>query len=633
MKHRGMAGLVALSAWIAWSASADEPGGSGGPGPWIELDEVVVVALPVARRPGQMASAVDVVAGDDPRLAGAVALDQMLDQVPGVDLLGDRTLGADMQINLRGLTPGRLSKRTLVLVDGRRVADLYQGGVDYFGLAPMGLERIEVLRGPASYAFGSGAMGGVVNLVGRTAQDAPAPFLETRVAGGSDRTWQGRAVAGAREGAWDALGAVTYYRTDGYLRRAADGRRRDGSWWGGEGNLGWSPGEQDHLRLHLGVSGAEGRDESADRESTRNHQNLSWEHRWDGAVLRDAQVRLIRQADRLEYDWVYPGVGRYDLDLYSLDVRQTLAWEDRVRAAVGVDTRREAVDVRDVEVSVDRAEATFGAFSEGDLRLTERTVLNAGVRWDKVEGFEGEWSPRLGLTVQPVREIELYGSAGRAFRGPSVSDRYARNSFMGMLFVGNPELTPERLRAYELGARVRAGSVARFEATAFHNDLQDGFEFVLDEDGVFRNQNVSSLRNHGVELSAEIELGHGFALAGHHTWTDGQYGRHPVNPDIEGKRPAFLARHKSGGGLRWREGRNEHGVSVRYVGERFGDARNTDAQRIGSHLTVGWRSRVPLGKGTLATLDVENLLDRDGDVLPGVPAPGIRAMVGLEQVF
>ena len=94
-----------------------------------------------------------------------MAPDQAVNTLPGVfDTRGKGLTDTLSSINLRGL-PGQ--SRTLVLLDGMPLNSAYTGNVQFGGLAPEDIGRMEVIRGPFSSLYGGYAMGGVVNILTR----------------------------------------------------------------------------------------------------------------------------------------------------------------------------------------------------------------------------------------------------------------------------------------------------------------------------------------------------------------------------------------------------------------------------------------------------------------------------------
>jgi hemoglobin/transferrin/lactoferrin receptor protein len=207
-------GLVLFAPW----ARATTPDDS--------IEEILVVGARLPQPAADVAATVDVISRDELLQSLVVRTSDVVRYVPGVSLSQGGTRFGDSDFTIRGLS----GNRVLQLVDGIPVADQFDVGdfsdatQDY--LVPDAIERIEILRGPASSLFGSDALGGVVAVVTRDPDD----FLEgqsMRVAGSS--TYSGaddsRIVNGAIAASGDRLAGVLHLsRLDGHeLDHAASG--------------------------------------------------------------------------------------------------------------------------------------------------------------------------------------------------------------------------------------------------------------------------------------------------------------------------------------------------------------------------------------------------------------------------
>jgi outer membrane receptor for ferrienterochelin and colicins len=136
------------------------------------------ITLSVATRseqpPEEAPGAVSIITGDDIRAMGARTLEEALEAVPGVDVTID-ALGRP-RITMRGLPSGGTggaSENVVILMNGQRIDDPIEGGATSleFTTPTANIQKIEVLRGPGSALYGSGAMGGVINIITFTQRD------------------------------------------------------------------------------------------------------------------------------------------------------------------------------------------------------------------------------------------------------------------------------------------------------------------------------------------------------------------------------------------------------------------------------------------------------------------------------
>lgn len=595
-----------------------------------ELPELIVSATRTEKRPIDVPASVEILGADAIRRAAPINVDELFKTVVGVDLQGSGFPGSEVKLNLRGLTPGFQSKRVLVLVDGRRINEQFQGNVDFALLSADNVERIEIVRGPASALYGSNAQGGVINIV--TRKGGEEPDGRVRFLAGGDATYHVRAGASGRAGRFDYAAEGSHVETDGYGKNG-DGTARD--WEAGNlaGNVGWALSRETSLRFHFGAYEAEGTDENSDRDVDRDHQSLQLEREWGEGGSR-LEVLVYRNAEDSHYDWKFPGEGVYRQETFGGHAQCTRRTGPRHRWTGGAELRRDDVNADDVQGKIDEHDTTAGLYLQDEVRLGRAWELTVGVRYDNNEDYDDETSPRFGVLWRVSDEAECYASVNRAHRAPALSDRFVRTEFGGSLFEGNPDLDPETLTAYEIGARQRWGTDVALSLAAFFNDLEDSFDFIEGEDGVFRPRNVSEARTLGIEASLNWRITRRLTSFFNYAFTDGEYETFPADREVEGNRLAYLAEHKASAGLSFEAGRwGGHSVTCRYVDDRYGDAQNSASRAMAEHVVFDWRSRVPLSGGIEAILNIDNLLDEHYEDFPGRAAPGATFLAGVEAVF
>ncbi len=621
----GCRALALAVGWgVAWGVAAEEvPADLAG----LPLEPLVVVGR-VAQSPWDLPGAVGVVDADALQLRDPWRAADALRTLPGVDVQGSAYPGTPVKPILRGQSPGLISKRILVLVDGRRVTDPFQGGVEFGLLDADAIERIEVLRGPASALYGSDAVAGVINII--TRRGGPTPETTLRGVGGPDGLWRAQVAHGARQGHADYFVTASTLHTDG-ARRNPDGTRRDWHEARIAGNIGQDLGDGQELRAWAGYYEAEGRDDNSDRDIQKDHQQLEWSRQGSGAREARLTARVWRNGDDQRYDWTYPGVGRYDMQTLGADVQQSLWAHPRHRVTLGVDVRRESVDAGDVGLAIREDVDTVGAYVQDEWWMVDTLALTLGGRFDYDRDFGENVSPRAALLWRPDPRLEAFAGVARAYRAPSLSDRYFRGEFFGRVFEGNPDLDPETLMAYEIGARWRPASRLRLELTGFYNDLEDAFEFAPDEDGVYRNRNIARSHTVGLESGLRLLIVERLEAFVNHTYVEGELDRFPPDPAVEGNRLPYLAPHTFAAGLTWTDPRGgRHALTGRHVASRYSDDANSPDRKVEAYTVFDWRSRVPVGGQAALTLGVDNLFDESYTEFYGIRQPGVTVFGGFE---
>ena len=125
------------------------------------LETIVVTATRTPVPLSEVPASVSVVTKEDIAKRNVQSVDSALDLVPGLYDKHAKPLDTTSSVVLRGIPD---QKRNLVLLDGQPMNDAYTGVVNWNGMLPENIEKIEVARGPFSSLYGGNAMGGVVNI-------------------------------------------------------------------------------------------------------------------------------------------------------------------------------------------------------------------------------------------------------------------------------------------------------------------------------------------------------------------------------------------------------------------------------------------------------------------------------------
>jgi hemoglobin/transferrin/lactoferrin receptor protein len=565
------------------------------------IEEIVVVASRHPQPVADVTASVSVV--DRDALAARIARDiaDVVEALPGVSAAGGDTRFAADGPRIRGLGGNRVAVKAdgAPLPAGFAVGAFSAAGRDF--ITPATLERVEVLKGPASSLHGSDALGGVVAL---TSLD-PAEIVA-----GSGRDWQAGAGVdyhGADAGrtlslhaAWsDANGGVLVHagrRHAAEVDNAAGGIRDDRDLerdvrfakvthsWPGTGaqdtrlelvHERFEEAVQADLRTVLGYGRRFATTTSLRADDTRRGRRLVGSLEFpapfvDAAVLRAWHVHAGTDQFTFEsragsapssisrrFRYAHEGAGA------ELDARRTLS-------VLGVDhgvgfglqyTSADIADRRDGEQVVlatgARSNVVLGErFPVRDFPLTEtrslgayvfdevavlpRLVLIPGARIDRfvvdarndpvyaednpraapVDVDVSHVSPRLAARLRVDDSWTLHVQVASGFRAPPFDDVNIGLDLpaLGVRAIPNPDLRPERMRAYEVGARCRSPlpgldcELALFTARS-RDFIESRVNLGPDTDGtlVFQSRNVRRTRIDGVEAGLRQDLG---AVAG-----------------------------------------------------------------------------------------------------------------------
>ncbi|MFU8780746.1 MAG: TonB-dependent receptor plug domain-containing protein [Kiritimatiellia bacterium] len=562
-------------------------------------------------------------------LHGPLTVDGALRTLPGLEIQSSGAPADNIKINMRGLTSGFQTKRVLVLQDGRRINEQYQGNAEFMTLPVTHIDRIEVVRGPGSALYGSGAMGGVMQIFSRQGSSPPETALSTSY--GTFNTRQANLRHGNARHTFDYAFASGWMETDGWLERP-DGTTLNWRNAHFDVNAGWQPNADTDIRFFTGAYQGEGNEFNNARKARKDYQMLVWNQATPSAKDGQLTVRIYRNGQRDRYDWLYPGEGHYNQNTLAAELIHGIWVNPQHRITLGGEVRQDSVDVEEVTATVDESNLVMAMFAQDEWFVHDKLRLQVGLRVDRDMDYDTTFSPRVAALYKTSSQAELYASYNRAHRAPALSDRFASAVFFNMLFIGNPDLTPETLDAFEVGLRYRPNQRIQTAIALFWNEMRDSFEAVyVPERNALRPENISNTRTYGAELEARIKLGDPVSLFASYTFTEGEYTSDP-RPAVEGKRVTYLAKHKANGGLSLDAGRaGTHEAVVVFAGDRYTDI--TNETKLDAYTLAHWSSRLAIAPHTWLRLNINNITDTSYRHFAPYEQPGRSIMGTLEWIF
>lgn len=511
--------------------------------PITELPETVVTATRIPTPTERVPAAVTVITRADIEERGYQTLAEALRTVPGMNVVALGGPGQQTSAFVRGAN----SNHVLVLLDGVPIHDPSEpnGAFNFGNDLLFDIERIEVVRGPASSLYGSGAIGGVINLVSRRAAPGRTVQYYGEAAGGTERTLRGGLGAMGQAGAVDYLVSTNGLSTRGFditpRRLAGDTGERDGLRAGAatarfgvqldagtriEALLRWREMRSDFDNVPRDDPNMEANDRRWYGQ-LRGETTLAggaWTTGLRAAVTQDRRIYTNRPdarsssntrdtyaGERLTLDWGNRiRLGDLGPLADSAFAFGATFFEDRVESGFGSGAFRTTTDAR----------AQSGAVHAGwQAQLIERLDISFGLRRDEAEDFDGFTSWRAGAVYAlPEISSRLRVAAGTAFRAPTLYQRFGRST----TFRGNPNLQPEDSFGWELGAETDIAGFGRpdfatFSATWFESRVNNLINF---------NRSFSTLENlqradiEGAELGLTLRLAAWLDLRGSWTITD-----------------------------------------------------------------------------------------------------------------
>jgi vitamin B12 transporter len=456
--------LLAVAAACACSAAVAQTA----------LDPVVVTGTrepePLARVAG------DVVVIDAQRIRDSTAdsLEDLLRREAGVQVSRSGGPGQVATVFIRGAS----ASNTVVLIDGVRVGSATVGQVEFESIGLSQIERIEVLRGPASSLYGADAVGGVIQIFTRRGDGEPRVTANAAIGGYGSR--EGNVGVSGSSGAFDyaaALGSESSRGVSalkpgdqfGNFNPDDDGYRRDT----GQLKLGYTPVAGHRIGLSVVASRLNSQfdssefpppsfiqDASPDFRNKLNSTVAALDYRGVVNTMWTTSALLSHDDDDLKSGGNIIDHFRTKRDQFtwqnalkfSADQQLVLAYE-HLNEKAHSDSFVADVQRHNNALVVGYA-GTFGAHS-----------LQADLRHDDNSAYGGNTTGRLGWSYEIVPNLRVRALAGTTFRAPSFNELF----FPGF---GVPGIEPERGRSVELGLSWRKADT-ELSATIYRNRVHD----------------------------------------------------------------------------------------------------------------------------------------------------------------
>jgi hemoglobin/transferrin/lactoferrin receptor protein len=509
------------------------------PGPW----RTIHTAVPAASG-GLSVIGSEAVASEHP-----VSITDMIVKTPGVSRTTDSIWGGD--VNIRGLGRNRL----VLLIDGCRVNTATDINAQFGLIDPMEIDRVEIIKGPVSALYGSGSIGGVVNIITRQAAFTPTPEHHGTMAASAATNPSGvdgySNLSHSDPNQWVYVSAG-YRNRDSY--RDGRGRRVHNSQFQDlQGKLSlsrqWNTANTSRFQVQryqakdVGIPGSGTAPLPVNSDVTypdisRTLVNFRHDTDFDGLNLVSSGINAyFQRIDRnVRIDRFTSGPMEEILPRARHDTLG-ITWQNQVEIGThnimaGVDiwnwsyegmrTRRftSGTIIQDMPLA-DSSQLSAGMFIENNWLVTSALEANTGLRFDHVSADSDplyasvsppgvlirpgdrqtdlNWSAHAGLTWYFADGWHMTTTAASSYRAPDLMDRFKYIYFSpGNELYGNPDLEPERSIFLETGLHHRQNRL-HLDITGFVNTLENLIADPSPGGGIRRLENIDQARIYGGE--------------------------------------------------------------------------------------------------------------------------------------
>jgi len=545
----------------------------------IMLGEAVVTSTRSARVVKDVPIPIDLIDTKTIEQSVKITTSDLMEKAPGVSLIRDGAWATS--VNIRGL-----SKQNIVyLIDGNRIetSTNIAGGLSLVDLSDV--KSIEIVKGGLSSLYGTGATGGVVNIMTNRGATSERFYFNGMLSSSSSSVNSGK-TASVNLSASDKFWYADFTAT---MRNADDTKIPGGTLYNSgfnDNSFSFSGGVLpfDNIEIKLdyqkfsaedvGIPGgapfpstAKATYPNASRElfsseiifkqlsNTLSNLKVKYYNQLISRkveIIPNQKVTVVPQADHttngllFQTDWT---LSKNNFLIAGIDAWQRQYIGDRTTSIIPTKTVIIEKPVPDSKF------ASLGLFLHDELHLIKnRFKLNLGARYDFikvtndqtnnpvaiiVDGNETtpppnpdasydaydvnnkSWSGNIGLLYSLFKDINLTFNTAYTFRSPSLEERYQYINLGSVVYYGNPNLDPEKGFSFDLGLRVWKN---KFTITA------DGFvnlfdDLVIDQqvsDSSYQKQNVGKARLIGFDAKVEYNFFNRYVIYGTAAYVNGK---------------------------------------------------------------------------------------------------------------
>ena len=616
--------------------------------------------------------------------ASISVFDQKLIRRLGVDNLADlirfvpgfQTMRMDDSnvptVGVRGRSVGAASRQFILLIDGLRVDEWWNGGSLYSmpHLSLIGIERVEFIRGPVSHIYGENAFLGLINIVTGTNHNS------IKAQRGNFINYELTAEFGHEQGEFNHHIIVDLLDDEGRRFAATDPFDANNTVYPADPKRAEAITYQANYKgLNTGASYRKtelddyyslgGFDESyAENTSEILTSQINYQHEWNADFSTDFKFAY----KELERHLVAPVVGRGQLAAISLpssdepfagrtvftgteyrfDIQSHHVVSDFVDYRIGMDYRKYRLmgadgeynfDLNDlatgtipiryygefrsggVVIDVDEIE-NVGVFSHASFSFSQQLSGNIGLRYDDSNIIDGVVSPSASLVydINDTHTAKLVW--GEAYRVPTVIEFFTVEN---IIISGNRDLEPENVKTTEL-IWIKQTPQVLWQSSLFYNEFENGIEEAPQIGGGLRYENMGEERSSGVESSISFSFYN-------HWYFQAVYTHLFTKPDNMFR----LAEDHGNAAINYKNAKWNMGVDIDYVGERaFLTDVTMELRDIQSYTLVNSNVAYQLSDAWELSFNVKNLFDEDyfypanGTSNSSIPARGREYALALE---
>lgn len=454
-------------------------------------------------------------------------LSDVLNRTRGIYLSNDRNY---TYVGVRGFSrPTDYNNRILLLIDGHSINENVYGSAffgDEFGLTLDAVDRIEIVRGPGSALYGTGAMFGVVNVITKNHRSMDGLNVSGSI--GSYGSKEGSFVWSSEiNDISTVFFSANYGENDGpdlYFSEYDTDSTNHGVAqhidWDKHFALSSKISLYDFL-LSVTLTSREKGIPTGSFGTIFNHQDARtldqrrfFELQYNKPLESNMEVSTRLYGDYYYYKGIYPydilGIDRSTGSWWGAEGRIKLDFASNHRFIIGTEYQhhRRADYMLQYGDSITFDQnipiSLWSLFGQNEYQLSEHLALTGGIRYDRFSNQSGNLSPRIAVNWNAFTDNTIKFLAGRAFRTPNFYEKYYEDLSTG--FKKNVNLQSEIITTWEIAVEQRIMESMQASFSVYRYDMENLIDQIDDPtDSLiwFNNQSKTTAQGMECEIQAQ----------------------------------------------------------------------------------------------------------------------------------
>jgi outer membrane cobalamin receptor len=519
--------------------------------------------------------------------------------------------GSAGQISMRGVGGTAPNTQVLVLIDGHPQFQGLFGHPLADAYVSSDVEKVEVIRGPASILYGSNAMGGVINIITREQQEDGFSG-KARLMYGSFNTQKYMASGGWKEGPFSLFASINHDRTEGH-RESSDFKIVNGYL-----KAGYELNDNFTISADAGLADFNAQDPGTvfnpmlfGIDILRGKTSFSIKNHFEkaeGGLLAFHNFGNHSFTNGWESQDRHSGVSLYQGLRLLPGNRLTLGVDYKSVSGIANSGVPGAADVW-------HSVSDMAGYAYVQQSVLEKLILSAGLRVENNSIFGTEVIPQAGFSFLATENTTVKGSYSKGFRNPTLMELY--------LFAPNRELEPERITSYEIGMSQKSSN-GKFRADLAVFTLKGTNVIEIRPNDAppppVKRQNAGSFSNQGIELELLWNAYSQLSFASNYSYL------HLDKPRLAAPAHQFFIE-----GI-YTFGDVRANLSVQHISGLY-ITTEADNSLQESYTLASMMLSYTLNKNIELFASGKNLLDQEYSINYGYPMPGSTVFMGLNIRF